>query len=165
MILISSCSRLCPIHWSQVLSWEWRCSWSSADRRCSNYIWVINNIIAYKGASYIRDLTVLQFIMSGAWITKFSCTTLTGNFDQYHDHSPTPKHRVANSKTLGAHGLEKCLNFNSSGWKEVLEFVIGLEKEQNALKSAWIFVKLLEKVKSQGLLPLNMIELHHYSEF
>ena len=45
MILISSCSRLCPIHWSQVLSWEWRCSWSSADRRCSNYIWVINNLI------------------------------------------------------------------------------------------------------------------------
>ena len=24
-----------------------RCSWSSADRRCSNYIWVINNFIAY----------------------------------------------------------------------------------------------------------------------
>ena len=33
---------------------EWRCSWSSADRRCSNYIWVINNFIAYQGASYIR---------------------------------------------------------------------------------------------------------------
>ena len=30
---------------------------SSADRRCSNYIWVIDNFIAYKGASYIRDLT------------------------------------------------------------------------------------------------------------
>ena len=30
-------SFLCSIHWSQVLSWEWRCSWSSADRRCSNY--------------------------------------------------------------------------------------------------------------------------------
>ena len=28
------------IHWSQVLSREWRFSWSSADRRCSNYIWV-----------------------------------------------------------------------------------------------------------------------------
>ena len=26
----------------------------SADRRCSNYIWVINNIIAYQSASYIR---------------------------------------------------------------------------------------------------------------
>ena len=38
---------------------EWRCSWSSADRRCSNYIWVINNIIAYKGAPYIRDLAVV----------------------------------------------------------------------------------------------------------
>ena len=52
------CSCLCPIHWSQALSWEWRCSWSSADRRCSNYIWVINNFITYEGATYIRGLTV-----------------------------------------------------------------------------------------------------------
>ena len=58
MFLISSCSCLCPIHWSQVLSILWRCSWSSADRRCSNYIWIINNYIAYNGASYIRCLTV-----------------------------------------------------------------------------------------------------------
>ena len=27
---------------------EWRCSWSSADRRCSNYIWVIDNFL-FKG--------------------------------------------------------------------------------------------------------------------
>ena len=27
-------------------------------RRCSNFIWVINNFIAYLGASYIRDFTV-----------------------------------------------------------------------------------------------------------
>ena len=47
MFLVSSCSCLRSIHWSQVLSWEWRCSWSSADRRCSNYIWVINNFIAH----------------------------------------------------------------------------------------------------------------------
>ena len=59
MILVSSCSCLCPIHWNQVLNREWRCSWSSADRRCSNYIWVISNLIAYKGATYIRDLTVI----------------------------------------------------------------------------------------------------------
>ena len=58
MFLVSSCSCLRSIHWSQVLSWEWRCSWSSADRRCSNYIWVINNCIAYKGATYIRGFTV-----------------------------------------------------------------------------------------------------------
>ena len=61
MFLVSSCSCLCPIHWSQVLSWEWRCSWSSADRRCFNCIWVINNFIAYWGASsYIRDSMVCQ---------------------------------------------------------------------------------------------------------
>ena len=61
MILVSSCSCLCPIHWSQVLSRWWRCSWSSADRRCSNYIWVIDNFIANLGASYIRDLTVYYY--------------------------------------------------------------------------------------------------------
>ena len=58
MFLISFCSCLCRIHWSQVLSREWRCSWSSAARRCSNYIWVTNNFIAYHGAPYIRDFTV-----------------------------------------------------------------------------------------------------------
>ena len=46
MFLVSSCICLCPIHWSQVLSREWRCSWSSAGRRCSKYIWVINNFTA-----------------------------------------------------------------------------------------------------------------------
>ena len=48
----------CPIHWSQVLSREWRCSWSSAERRCSNYIWMINNFIASQGVTYIRGLTI-----------------------------------------------------------------------------------------------------------
>ena len=56
MFLVLSCSCLCPIHWSQVLSQEWRCSWSSADRRCSNYIWVINSFIAYWGVPCIRGL-------------------------------------------------------------------------------------------------------------
>ena len=37
----------CLIHWSQMWSREWRCSWSSANRWCSNYIWVINKFIAY----------------------------------------------------------------------------------------------------------------------
>ena len=60
MLLVSSCSCLYPIRWSQVLSWEWRCSWSNADRRCSNYIWVINNLIGYQSASYIRDLAVCE---------------------------------------------------------------------------------------------------------
>ena len=42
MFLVSSCSCRCPVHWSQVLSREWRRSWSSANRRCSGYIWVIS---------------------------------------------------------------------------------------------------------------------------
>ena len=47
-----------PNHWSQVLSRESRCSWCSADRRCSNYIWVIRNFIDHSGVAYIRGLTV-----------------------------------------------------------------------------------------------------------
>ena len=43
--LVSSCSCLCPIQ--VLISQKWRCSWSSADRRCSNYIWVINIFIAF----------------------------------------------------------------------------------------------------------------------
>ena len=43
----------------EVLIWEWRCSWSSADRRCSNYIWGINKFIAYWSATYIRCLKVV----------------------------------------------------------------------------------------------------------
>ena len=46
MFLDSSCSCRCLIYRSQVLSREWRCCWSSADGRCSNYIWVINNYMA-----------------------------------------------------------------------------------------------------------------------
>ena len=55
MFVVSSCSCRCPI---QVLRREWRYSCSSADRRCSNFIWMINNFIAYQGATSVRDLTV-----------------------------------------------------------------------------------------------------------
>ena len=70
MLLVSSCSCLFPIHWSQVLSREWRCSWSSTDRRCSNCIWVMNKLITY-WAAYIRRLTVFAFtIRSRHWDDK-----------------------------------------------------------------------------------------------
>ena len=62
MILVLSCSCLCPIHWSKVVGREWRCSWSSASRKCSNYIGVINNFNAYWDVAYIRSLTcILKF--------------------------------------------------------------------------------------------------------
>ena len=38
-----------------------RCSWCSADRLCSNYIWVINNVIANYSVIYLRGLTVCNF--------------------------------------------------------------------------------------------------------
>ena len=55
-VSFSSYSWLCPIYWSQVLSREWRCSQSSADRRFSRYIWVINK--PTKVGTYIDCLMV-----------------------------------------------------------------------------------------------------------
>ena len=43
-----SCLKVCTIHISQVSSREWRYSWSSADRRCSSYICVMNNLLPTK---------------------------------------------------------------------------------------------------------------------
>ena len=61
MFLVSSCNYLCQIHWSEVLSREWRCSWSSADRRCVIFTWVINNSIAHWCVTYIRNLMACKF--------------------------------------------------------------------------------------------------------
>ena len=66
----SSYNGLCPIHWNQVLSREWRCSWSSADRRCSNYIWVINSFITYWGACYLRVLILISLAIKSLVNTK-----------------------------------------------------------------------------------------------
>ena len=75
--LICFSSRLLVVCPSRVLSREWRCSWNSADRRCSNYIWVINNFITYYGAPYIRGLKVLK-IISG-----IICNPQQFNYIQY----------------------------------------------------------------------------------
>ena len=59
MFLLSFSRCLCALHWSQVLSRKWRCSWGGADRRCSKYIWVIYNCIAFSSAPFIRGLMVI----------------------------------------------------------------------------------------------------------
>ena len=64
IILISSCSCFCPIHWSRVLSRERRCSWSSENRRFSKYIWVIHKYIVYWCAPYIRGLMVVRDVLT-----------------------------------------------------------------------------------------------------
>ena len=50
-----------------MFSREWRCSRSSAHWQCSNYIWVIKKFIAYKGAIYIRSLTVTAVTNTLEW--------------------------------------------------------------------------------------------------
>ena len=79
-----------------VLSREWRCSWSSAHRRCSNYIWVINDLIAYKGASYIRDLTVhYSGIIMGVMASQI--TSLTIVYSTIYSGADQRKHQSSAS--------------------------------------------------------------------
>ena len=116
MFFISSCSCLCPIYSSHVLNLELRCSWSSADRRCSNYIWVINNLIAYEGAADIRDLTIycIQHYKEG--ISEFVITkdtpylTLRGELwgvvcEDFEENWPS-----YNGNTLYFEGKSPCYN-------------------------------------------------------
>ena len=126
MFLVSSCSCLCPIHWSQVLSREWRCSWNSADRRCSNYIWMIDNLIAYKGASYIRDLTVVLYRV-GSWAEIISrCSApLWGHLNGLPIIS---KHILWGFSLLAPWGRDKMaavsqtILSNAFSWMKMLEF-------------------------------------------
>ena len=121
MILVSSCSCLCPFHLSQVLSREWRCSWSSADRWCSNYIWVINNFIAYYGATYIRGLMVTNKFNT-------SCRPLTISSDyDFLPHQPSYQYLITLSTfsdlqftNFEEHNENKNLGFRApSCWKEL----------------------------------------------
>ena len=56
MFLVSSCSCLCPLHWSQLYSRERRCSRSSADGRWSDYIW--STILLLLRCLYFYGFTV-----------------------------------------------------------------------------------------------------------
>ena len=59
---------------SRVISREWRFSWSSADRRCSNYIWINSKFIAYWGVSYIRGWRYMSIICAIVFHIQSYCT-------------------------------------------------------------------------------------------
>ena len=81
MFLDSACRCLRTIYWSQVFSEEWRYSWSSADRQCSSYIWVINSFIAYTSASYIRHLMLCSLLLFDYW--NILTENIGGEYDTY----------------------------------------------------------------------------------
>ena len=79
MFLISSCSCLCPIQWSQVLSWEWRCSeavntgnapatseWSTI---LLPKVWLISKVWRYLKSFLVKDndLFMLHIQYHGYW--------------------------------------------------------------------------------------------------
>ena len=127
MFLVSSCSCLCPIQWSQMLIREWRCSWSSADRRCSNYIWVIDNFITTKVPLILETW---RYCLSNHQ-TKESSKSFVSRYIWWHGladrgvHTPllTTRDRTANSVWENIH----C--------EFIFLLIIGLETRPNASTS------------------------------
>ena len=73
MFFVSSCSCLCLIRWRTVLSQEWRCS-------CCNYIWMINNFIAYLGATYTRCFMAISSLSIDRRLnSRITCLTTIEN--------------------------------------------------------------------------------------
>ena len=91
MFFVSSCSCLCPIYWSQVLSREWRCSWSSANGRCSNYIWVINNFIIPPASTKLKGgytgFTLSVWWWWVLWLCWITMVVGSGSFNASHRRS------------------------------------------------------------------------------
>ena len=92
---------------------EWRCSWSSAERRCSNYIWVINNFIGYPDTAYITGLTVICQSLKSFWM--FHLIKLypyqTGTHESVCLYSPhfAPRLTIVSSSITGV----------CSGWRSI----------------------------------------------
>ena len=88
------------MHWSQVLSREWWCSWSNADRQCSTYIWVIIDFIGHWGAAYIRDLAViaLKEIHQGHMYKFWDILDIPGYYRNVHNYNYfLPRHQPVES--------------------------------------------------------------------
>ena len=135
MLLESACSFLHATYWSQMLSGEWRCSWSSANRPCSNYIWLINNLIAYKGASYIRDLTVHQAKQLLSSCCLYHMRTITeANILSFWWYFHLWLHWKLSFRQLPVQSVKKMSskrrhnNFNEEGWNDA---------ENNWWKFSW----------------------------
>ena len=108
-----------------MLSREWRCSWSSADTRCSNYIWVINIFIAYKGATYIRGLRVhcsdvtiriMTYQITGNWIEP---STVYLRYYQRRHQSPC-HWSVGNPSMTCGFPRKRPVTRNAFSWDDVI---------------------------------------------
>ena len=73
------------------LSWEWRCSWSSAGRRCFNYIWMIKILLPNK----VRLIwEVWRYFMRCNWSywRRTNKTAWKCNYALFTTHFIPPKH-------------------------------------------------------------------------
>ena len=120
MFLVSSCSCLCPIHWSQVLSREWRCSWSSADRRCSNYIWMI-----------IQNANMFSCFPKRFNMTRINVSVFLAGYPPFCSENPQETYR-------------KVMN-----WRETLIFPpeVPISNEARDLIQKWVMKKWWHKRK------------------
>ena len=164
MILISSCICLCSIHWSQVLSREWRCSWSSADRRCSNYIWVINNFIAYSAAAYIRGLTVFYWYLVIGRI-RLSVSTVNRTYELSRITHVTPFRKYGKHSTgPSTYGPWTRTYSKLFSCKPLLMVCSNGAQSNEICTYGRVSRGTIPRVRRYGLLYLRTVEYDHYHQ-
>ena len=82
-----------------MFSWEWRCSWSSTDRRCSNYIVVINKFIVNQGGSFIRGFKVFYVHTKIQPLKKLQCAFTAAFYSQIVIYWSSVAESFSNRKT------------------------------------------------------------------
>ena len=134
MILVSSC----PIHRIQALSREWRCSWSSVDRRCSNFLCVINKCIAYTKVQYVHT-TIWKETSLDTRCAYLASILLGGNIKNIH-FSPEMTYWIT-----------RCL----ANFKTVYDMKANLTKMYCWMSAMWTTVN-----KHNGFSPYHMLAIH-----
>ena len=87
MFLILFCSCLCSIHWSQMLSQKWSCSWSSATGVApTTSEW--STILQPTKVSYIRGLTVHDMKAKHHWFPRWQLALLLTHWAVMQTESP-----------------------------------------------------------------------------
>ena len=150
MFVVSSCSCLCQIQWGQVLSRGWSCSWSRADRRCSNYIWVINNFVAYYVAPSDAMWRRRSWSTLGPYSTSLGCRRQPSLACHAWNHGKSPKSSPLSQQcrfhchTWSAGESHYCVNSNG-----FMKFGTHTNEESDEYQQKWLplsdFVGLCSK--------------------
>ena len=103
VILVSSCSCFRPIHWSQVLSWEWRC-WKGDAPTTSEWSTILLPTKAHLVLEVWRYMEMLSTLLAlcegNPWVTGGFPSWMSSNADLWYSLCFSPQQIVEQTVEL-----------------------------------------------------------------